>query len=182
VAYVVAAVVLIVAGTFYPVMAFYTKANEFKATPTLDGMAYMKSSNPDDYNAIQWMRQNIRGAPIVAEAIGGEYSDYGRIATHTGIPNVLGWPGHEVQWRGNAKGWEAREGDINRLYATTDVNEAKDLLRKYGIQYVYVGRLERAAAAADGKPKYDATALGKFATFMDAVYQQGGATLYRTRN
>ncbi len=179
--YAIAAVVLIIAGTFYPVMAFYTKADEFRGAATLDGMAYLQTSSPDDYAAIQWINKNIKGAPVIIEAVGGQYSEFARISAHTGLPTVLGWGGHEVQWRGNANGWEAREGDVNRIYATTDVNEAKTLLRKYDVTYVFVGRLERDARTADGRAKYDATALGKFATFMDVAYQQGSATLYRVR-
>ena len=170
------------AGSFYPVMAFYTKANGFRGTPTLDGMAHMKTYALDDYNAIQWLNRNVKGAPVIVEAIGGEYSEYARVSTHTGLPAVQGWGGHEVQWRGNAKGWEARESDVNRIYATTDVNEARNLLRKYSVQYVYVGRLERETRGADGNPKYSATALGKFATFMDTVYQQGNVAIYRMRD
>lgn len=180
-AYGVLAGSLVIAATFYTVMAFYTKANQFQGQATLDGMAYMKTYMADDYNAIQWLNANIRGTPVHAEAIGGSYSEYGRVATHTGLPTVQGWGGHEVQWRGNAKGWEAREGDINRLYATADVNEARNLLRKYGITHVYVGRLERELRGADGQTKVDATALGKFAVFMDVVYQQGSVTIYRVR-
>lgn len=181
VAYLAAVVVLVVAGAFYPVMAFYTKANEFKGTPTLDGMAYMKTSNVDEYDAIQWLNRTISGSPVIVEAIGGQYSEYARISAHTGLPTVLGWPGHEGQWRGNSKGWESREGDVNRLYATTDVNEAKSLLAKYNVTYVYVGRLERETRDASQNIKYNATALGKFAAFMDVAYQQGGVTIYRTR-
>ena len=162
-------------------MAFYSKANGFQGTPTLDGTAYMKTSAPEDYRAIQWANANVEGAPVVAEAIGGEYSEYGRLSTHTGIPAVLGWPGHEIQWRGDVKGWEARESDINRLYATTDTNEAKSIIKKYGIKYVLVGRLERQTTGSDGKPKYGQQALDKFAAFMDTVYSDGSTAIYRVR-
>jgi len=179
--YLVLAIALITGASFYPVMAFYTKANQFQGAATLDGMAYMKSSAPDDYEAILWLNKNISGAPVILESVGGQYSEYGRVSAHTGLPTVLGWPGHEVQWRGDATGWESRESDVNRIYATTDVNEARELLRKYGVTYVYVGSLERNARTADNKARYDATALGKFATFMDVVYQKGSVTIYRMR-
>jgi YYY domain-containing protein len=179
--YAVCAVLLMLCGTFYPVMAFYTKANQFQGEATLDGMAYLKAGAPDEYNAIQWLSRNVKGAPVILEVVGGQYSEYGRVSAHTGLPTVLGWAGHEIQWRGDSKGWEAREGDVNRIYATTDVNEAKSLLAKYNVTYLYVGRLERDTRQADGKAKYDATALGKFATFMDVAYQQGSVTIYRTR-
>lgn len=179
--YVVVAVALMAAASFYPVMAFYTKANQFQGVATLDGMAYMQASAPDDYDAILWLNKNIPDAPVVLESVGGQYSEYARVSAHTGLPTVLGWPGHEVQWRGDAKGWETREADVNRIYATTDVNEAMNLLRTYGVTYVYVGGLERNARTPDNRPRYHATALGKFATFMDVVYQKGSVTIYRMR-
>ena len=181
VAFLVVATLLVIAGLFYPTMAFYSKANAFGGTPTLDGVDYMKSSAPEDYRAIQWANANIKGAPVLAEAIGGEYSDYARLSTHTGIPAVLGWPGHEIQWRGTVQGWESCEADINRMYATPDVNEAKSIIKKYGIAYVLVGRLERQTPGADGKPKFDQKALDKFSTFMDTVYSDGSTAIYRVR-
>ncbi len=179
--YVACMFLLVLACCFYPVMAFYTKANMFQGMPTLDGLAYMERYHPDEYSAIQWLNQNVKGTPVIVEAIGGSFTEYARVSAHTGLPAVQGWGGHEVQWRGNARGWEEREGDVDRIYSTTDVNTAKTLLKKYGVTYVYVGRLERETRGSDGQPKYNATALGKFATFMDTVYQQGTTSIYRVR-
>ena len=65
---------------------------------TLDGADYRYRDNSDEMSAIEWLRTAPYG--IVAEAIGGSYSEYARVSTYSGQPTVLGWQGHESQWRG----------------------------------------------------------------------------------
>ena len=89
----------------------------------------------------------------------------------TGIPTVLGWPGHELQWRGSSEPFEGREQDVATIYQTKDVEEAKTLLAWYRVDYVYVGPRERESYGEDG--------LGKFSSFMDTVFQQDAVTVYR---
>ena len=93
------------------------------------------------------------------------------MAALTGLPTLLGWAGHEGQWRGSYEVQSAREPDIETIYNTLDPQTALTLLDKYDITYVYVGPLERS--------KYDPRALEKFEQFMDIVYQQDGVTIYR---
>jgi uncharacterized membrane protein len=87
------------------------------------------------------------------------------------LPTLLGWAGHEGQWRGSYEVQHAREPDIETIYNSLDPEAALTLLDKYEITYVYVGPLERT--------KYDARGLAKFERFMDVVYQKGDVTIYR---
>ena len=114
--------------------------------PTLDGTAYLADSQPDDYAAIAWLNENVDGAPIILEAPGTGGSSYvyeGRVSALTGLPTLLGWAGHEGQWRGSYDVQTAREPDIETIYNTLDLEAALTLLDKYDITYVYVGPLER---------------------------------------
>jgi YYY domain-containing protein len=165
---------LVAAGAYYPLAAGYTKANLLSVPPTLDGTDFIARFQPGDYGAIQWLNGNVKGAPVILEATGGEYSDYARISTFTGLPTVLGWGGHELQWRGNYVEPGKREPDIETMYRSTDVQLVRSLMVKYGVKYVIVGRMER-------EKGYDALSLGKFGTFMDVVYDSGGTTIYRSR-
>ena len=165
---------LVLAASYYPLAATYTKANLFGVPPTLDGTAFLARYQPGDYGAIQWLNANVSGSPVVLEATGGEYSDYARVATFTGLPGVLGWGGHELQWRGNYTEPGKREPDIDTIYKTADKNAALALLKKYGVRYVVAGRMER-------EKGYDAASLGKFRGFMDVVYDQDGTVIYRVR-
>jgi len=158
-------------GLVYPLLATWTKANGFNPAGgrTLDGTAYLADQSAAEYDAIQWINESLPEG-VIAEAIGGSYSQYARISTHTGLPTVLGWGGHEVQWRGNAEPQGSRQGNIQRLYETTSWPEADELLDKYGIDYVYVGPLELST--------YLRLNEGKFETFMDKIFDNGSVRIY----
>ena len=168
------AVLLIVAGLIYPVLAIPKRAGEQGGPATLDGAAYLAQVHPDDYAAIAWLNENVSGAPVILEIPGGAYDYEGRVSAHTGLPTLLGWSGHEGQWRGGYEEQGRRQPDIEALYTSVDADEVLTLLDKYGISYVYVGPLERSRYPGDG--------LAKFAGLMDTVYDVGSATIYRVRN
>jgi uncharacterized membrane protein len=161
-------------GMVYPVLGNYSRAGGFQEPPTLDGTAYLAQSQPDDHAAIAWLNENVEGAPIILETPGGGASSYvyeGRVSALTGLPTLLGWAGHEGQWRGSYEVQGAREPDILTIYNTLDPQAAEALLRDYGVSYVYVGPLERS--------KYDPRALSKFERFMDIIYQEADVTIYK---
>ena len=170
---VVVAVLLVVAGLVYPALAIPARAGESGGPPTLDGAAYLAETHPDDYAAIAWLNDNVSGAPVILEAPGDHARAYvyeGRVSAHTGLPTLLGWAGHEHQWRGNYDEQARREPDIETLYTSVAPDEVLTLLDKYGISYVYVGPLERA--------RYPAAGLQKFAQLMEPVYDTGTVTIY----
>ena len=83
----------------YPIMGLWSKTNGFSPNQwELDGTAYITRYNPDDAAAMQWLWDAPLG--VVAESVGGSYSVHARMSTHSGQPTVLGWVGHEHQWRG----------------------------------------------------------------------------------
>ena len=157
----------------YPLLAAHNKADGFQGAPTLDGTDYMARFHPDDHAAIQWLNENVQGAPAIVEATGGSYSEYGRVSGQTGLPTVLGWGGHELQWRGNYDEPGKREPDIDKIYGSFDPKLTLTLLDNYGIRYVYVGSLER--------QEYPATALSKFDQLLDVAYQNGQVTIYERK-
>ena len=74
-------------------------------------------------------------------------------------PTILGWAGHEHQWRGTREPLEGRAEDVRRIYSGRDPAEATRLLQKYGVRYVYVGRRER--------DSYGEAGLTDFGGFME---------------
>jgi YYY domain-containing protein len=170
-----AACLVVVLGLVYTVTATWSKVEGFRPTngQTLDGTAHLSWENPSDYAAIQWMNANLRPG-VVAEAVGGSYSYGGRVSVHTGFPTVIGWPWHEVQWRGDARFLGTREDDMRRLYQSRDWLEAESIISQYGIEYVYVGDLER--------DTYGAIQEQMFAAFMDTIYLGDGVTIYAVRD
>ena len=91
----------------------------------------------------------------------------------TGLPTLLGWGGHESQWRGNYEEPARREPDIDTLYNTIDLQQAQALLDKYNITYVLVGPLER--------ERYTPSGLNKFVALMEIAFQADDVTIYRRR-
>lgn len=159
-------------GFVYTATALWSKTDGFHppAGRTLDGTLHLVRENPDDYAAIGWLQANVRSG-VIAEAIGGSYrGEFGRISAHTGLPTVLGWPWHEVQWRGSAAPLGTRETDIRRLYETDDWGEAKEIIERYGIDYIVVGRSERAA--------YPGLVWRKFDAHLETVLESGELKVY----
>ncbi|NNJ09919.1 hypothetical protein EKD04_006225 [Chloroflexales bacterium ZM16-3] len=146
--------------------------------------------------AISWLRANAAPGSVILEAAkvdnpedvaagatprcGGSYNGegYAGVSAASGIPTVLGWSGHESQWRGGdpaaAAQLQPRCDDVYRIFSTTDVAQARDLLAKYGVRYVYVGGLERATYPPEGLAKFDQ--LGEPTSFGD-----GEVTIYTLR-
>ncbi|MFH2039747.1 MAG: DUF2298 domain-containing protein [Chloroflexota bacterium] len=153
----------------YTVLGVMTKTNGFKPDFgwNLDGSAYLQHYDPDEAMAIEWLKQAQDG--VVVEAVGGSYSSFARISTLTGLPTVLGWPGHEAQWRGSSTPQGNRLEDVKLLYETSSWSEAETILEKYDIRYIYIGSLERSTYRVNES---------KFITNLQPIYLKGSVVIY----
>jgi YYY domain-containing protein len=170
---------LLLSALLYPIASTWSRTNAFSSNPTLDGLAYLKVSNPSEYEAIAWINDNVDGTPVILEAVGGVYSNYGRVSELTGLPTVLGWEQHERHWRGwtepgSDTETQMRRSDVNLVYQSDDVDQVKVVLEKYGVTFVYVGDLERSSYGED-------VGAG-FVSYMDVVFENDGVTIYRVRD
>jgi uncharacterized membrane protein len=134
---------------------------------SLNGAAAIERYSPEEMDAIRWLSQAPLG--VVAEAVGGSYTGYARVSTFSGQPGVLGWPGHESQWRGGAKEIGTREPDLELLYRANRWDQAIEILQRYNIRYVYVGGFER------GKYRVNETL---FERNLKNVFQNQQVTIY----
>jgi YYY domain-containing protein len=161
--------VLVTVAAIYPVAGTYAREASFAASPTLSGDRWLA---PGDHGAITWVRTHVRGTPVILETVGPDYDPMGRgrISTFTGLPTVLAWAGHEIQWSHPAGG---RYQDVRMIYSTLDPAAAQRLLDRYQVRYVVVGPLER--------QDYPAGGLDKFALLGSTVFKDGGTTLYEIR-
>ena len=165
------AAVLVVVAVYYPVAAAFSKANGFSGDPTLDGLSFVSQTDSSEREAIEWLNENTGPEDTIAEAVGDSYSSFGRISSATGRPTVLGWAGHEHQWRGTREPFDGRAEDIETIYTTANPAEASELLDKYGVDYVYVGRRER--------QEYGLASVSKFDAFATRVFESGQTVIFR---
>ncbi|NTU85272.1 MAG: hypothetical protein HGA45_38945, partial [Chloroflexales bacterium] len=181
-----------VASLVYPLTATPARLADRwvpEAPKGLDGAAFMGAvsaerfgvtySLDEDAAAIDWLQRNVAGTPVILEAHLPSYQWAGRVATYTGLPTLLGWEWHQVQQR-NAVGAgptiASRQQTVAAVYNTPDAATALEQLRLYGVQYVYVGGVERATYEAAGLAKFEAMAA---AGTLERVFQQGQTAIYR---
>ncbi|MFZ5921331.1 MAG: DUF2298 domain-containing protein [Chloroflexota bacterium] len=159
-------------GLAYPVLSLPNKTENFEPFlgRTLDGAAHLDQENPDDAAAIRFLQDIPLGVIAEASIAGGSYTHYGRISTHTGLPTVLGWPGHEGQWRGSYEPQGTRLTDIETLYTTSNWLEASGIIQRYGIRYVVVGSLEKNTYHVREE---------KFQQFLKLIFQEGETAVYQ---
>ncbi len=157
------------AGMAYPAMALSSRTNNFHPTFgwTLNAGGHLERQMPNEWAAIQVLSHAPLGT--VAEAVGGSYTQYARISTYTGLPTVLGWPGHESQWRGGAALFTGRETDIATLYTARDWKTTRQIIDQYHIRYIVVAPLERNTYAVNED---------KFHQHLPIYFQQGEVTIY----
>ncbi|MCW1967764.1 MAG: DUF2298 domain-containing protein [Anaerolineae bacterium] len=176
--------VLMALGLLYPIYTAYSRTDDFKRTPTLDGAAYLRQFHTDDAKVIDWFNNSPQSPlanaqatpPRIAEAPGDKGKSYayeGRIATFTGLPTLLGWGGHQSQWRGNYNEAGRREPLIENFFNGTDPAETKRIARDLQIQYVIIGQTEL--------KRYSPEGIAKFAQLGQEVFRSGDTVVYRMK-
>lgn len=170
-----ASLFLLVGGLALAAGAVYTVLAPGPLLPSygslsLNGMAWLDSAYPSDAAGIQWLIRHAPARSVVAEATGNEYTDYARVSTFTGLPTIMGWAGHEGQWRGADPAIGTRVQAIRTLYTTTSIPAARSILATYHVRYIFVGDLERQA--------YGTAGLAKFRRFTRPVFQRGTTVVY----
>jgi uncharacterized membrane protein len=156
-------------GLVYPLAATWSKSNGFVAAPTLDGAAFLERSKPADAAAIKWLAAQP-GRPVVVEAVGGDYQEYARVSTFSGLPTIIGWIGHQLQWRSQLDEYDRRQEDVDSLYSRADREEVLRMLRRYRAGFVFVGSLERERYGDQVGPR-----LGQW---LSPVFQRDGTTVF----
>ena len=184
--------VLLVCVSVYPVLGTHDRLGvRFDTTIplTLDGMAYMQDGQQHsdrrgpidlsaDYEAIRWIQQNVEGSPVMLEGVTPTYRWGGRVSIYTGLPNIAGWEWHQEQQRLNYRETvDQRIRQVALIYNTPSTQEALDIMRKYGVEYVYLGKVERLYYDPTGLAKFDAGLDGA----LEQVYENRDVRIFRVR-
>ena len=167
---------LLVAATFaallYPTTAIVSRLRQNDGPLSLDARKALGRRNPADLAAIEWLEKNAPPGSVVLEATGNPYTEYARIASHTGIPTVMGWGNHEGLWRSNPPDVPARIEDVRSFYSSGNPAVARGILDKHHVTLVVLGDLERSTYA-------NASRISEF-PFLQPAHGSGTATaVYR---
>jgi len=125
---------------------------------------------------MQWLKEAPLG--VVAEAVGGSYTQFARMASNSGQPTVLGWDFHELQWRGGTEESGSRRADIERLYCTRHWEEAEVIIQQYNISYIVVGAVEYSAYGEGSTTCPQGFNELKLIRNLTLAFQQGGVSIY----
>ena len=109
----------------------------------LYALGYLETDFSEDAAAIHWLKENIKGAPVVLEANGDSYTGYERVSASTGLPTILGWYVHEWLWRNDTDDLNRKRDDIATIYTSKDELQVRNLLKEYDVSYIFVGSKER---------------------------------------
>ncbi|MEN8163638.1 MAG: DUF2298 domain-containing protein [Acidobacteriota bacterium] len=106
----------------------------------LDGLRWMA---PEDREIVEVLRRQPPGTTMV-EAVGGAYSEYARLASASGVPTFLGWPNHEMVWRGPDILPETRRRQeiVRSIYTAKDCETIRRLVREADVDCVAIGKIE----------------------------------------
>lgn len=185
--------VLLFASLVYPLQATRVRIDDRFPGPrppvgTLDGLAYMTVGRFEwpagspielkyDYDAIRWLRANVPGTPVLAEAKIGYYREMGmRVAAYTGLPSVTGGLHQDEQHYPAEVG--QRHADMDEFWRTADPERAWALIEQYGIGYIYVGQVERITYGDQPLRKFEALAAqGR----LEPVYENQQTKIYRVQ-
>lgn len=122
---------------------------------TLDGAAYLRDVDRDDYELIKWLNANVPSTPTILEAQGDSYRHYTRIAMHTGIPTVLGWEYHVLQRGLPYEDLMERKAAIREMYTGYDIDTTRELLQRMRVDLIVVSGVEREMYAGGDLAKFD---------------------------
>jgi YYY domain-containing protein len=162
-------VVFTAAATWDVTRGFSTAASSF------DSLAHVPA---DERAAIAWVRANVPADALVLQADGHSYAaDESRLSAATARPTLLGWDGHELQWRGAAYAQMAagRAAGAAAVYRAATREALLDALDAWRIRYVLVGPVERRRYGLDEASERTLREA------LDVAFESGEVRLYRQR-
>ena len=209
---------LIVASTAYPLLAPSSRLREynpanlaytFGPSSSLDGLNYLQHCRPPDpgpdtfptcsidvtgdYYAIRWINSHIQGDPVIVEGVGDvqrgyDYTLFSRISAFTGLPTLMGWLGHEEQWRlswledpVHYQSFLDQTNAVNTIYTSPNPQQVLATMKQYHAQYLYVGPMERLWYTDYNFLQLPHIDLQRFGAFMQVVYAGDGVSIYKVK-
>lgn len=144
-----AVVVLVLTVTPYSLLSARDWTTDFQQRHGLDGADYLRRNHPDEVAAIDWIRRNADDNDVIVEAPGCSYQSVAgipmnRFSAFSGVPAIVGWAGHERQWRRGDAGAIKPRVDFRQQFANSWLSgEAATMTNVPAPDYIILGLLER---------------------------------------
>lgn len=144
----------------------------------LDGIESSQHFSESMRKAAAWLEANTPHDSVLATAPGNSYQDGGELATLSGRPTLLAWPGsHEGLWRSKQPDANQqvaqRQGDISAMYNATDIDQLREVLTRQHVDYVVWGPNEQRA--------YPQANIGLLEQVASKVYEADGWIIYQVQ-
>jgi uncharacterized membrane protein len=150
----VAAALLWLGSLLYAPAAAVSRAREGQARG-LDALAYLDARDAGAAAALRWVQAELDAeSNTLLEAVGPSYGAGNVLSAASGVPTLLGWPGHELQWRGDPP-IAARQLVVDEIYRGGATAQVRALAAEYGVTHVYLGREERRQYGADVEARFE---------------------------
>ncbi|NQW20915.1 MAG: hypothetical protein HQ477_09410 [Chloroflexi bacterium] len=162
--------VLVITSVYFPIAAAVSKTVSSGIGPNLDSLSFMDSSNSDELDVISEISEIATSDDVLVEAVGGSYTEFGRISGSSGVPAILGWTFHETQWHGTDALFSDREADVRTIYTSRDPEELIMLVNKYVLTMIVVGPRERST--------YGNIDMAMFDRLGDRIIEHGSYTVF----
>jgi len=158
----------VLASGVYPAAVVLDRCLGASVPATLDAFEPLARESPAEAAAIAWIREHVPTGARVLQAPAESYDPAAlRVSVFAARPTLLGWTGHESQWRGEAFASLAagREAAAAEIYESPSPQLKEAALERFGIDWIYVGPAERrrydlsegsrAALAAIAETRFD---------------------------
>jgi len=169
---------LLTLGLLYPARVLYDVTEHFTPSPTgLDGSAWISRTAPEQARALDWIQNNTETRAVFLTAPGKAYRPLSSaVSTYAGRPQLLGWPGHERQWRGDeyTQMTDKRMRFINLCFKNGSPTQILSHDLWPTIDYIYVGPQERAFSHKKPLP------IEKMIDFIQPVFSNNKVVIYAT--
>jgi uncharacterized membrane protein len=166
---------LIFANLLFPYFSYRDYYGRLNDRHSLDGYSWLQEDHPSDYAAITWMQENIKGQPVILEAVGESYTTFDRVSAVTGLPTVLGWRVHEWLWRGGFDIPGQRTEEVRTMFEQPLSDEARNLYDQYEVEFIFIGDKEYEA--------YTNIKTAQLQSLGETVFSQGSTfVIHRTHS
>ena len=145
-------------GLLYPVSALAGRAAGASQPPSLNALRDLHRYDPARAAAVDWIRRHTDPEAVIAEAPGISYRpETSWVGGLTGRPTLMGWQGHEAQWRGReyTTRASARVDALEGMYIRRGMDDIVALMRLWDVEFLLLGPTEESRFAVSAQRRQE---------------------------